>query len=75
MKEFWNERYAEPEFAYGVLPNDFFKNQLDKLKPGSILLVCEGEGRNAVYAAKNGWKVEAFDSSEQAMKITKCKTL
>ena len=36
MKEFWNERYAEPEFAYGVLPNDFFKNQLDKLKPGSI---------------------------------------
>ena len=68
MKEFWNERYAEPEFAYGVLPNDFFKNQLDKLNPGSILLICEGEGRNAVYAAKNGWKVDAFDSSEQAMK-------
>ena len=27
----------------------------------------EGEGRNAVYAAKNGWGVEAFDFSATAM--------
>jgi SAM-dependent methyltransferase len=27
-------------------------------------LPCEGEGRNAIYAALNGWKVNAFDLSE-----------
>lgn len=30
---------------------------------GSILFPAEGEGRNAVYAAKRGWAVSAFDIS------------
>lgn len=64
MEEFWNERYAEDSFAYGELPNEFFKTQLDKLKPGKILLPAEGEGRNAVYAARKGWSVRAFDISK-----------
>jgi hypothetical protein len=39
------------------------KAQLEKLKPGTILFPAEGEGRNAVFAAKCGWKVSAFDIS------------
>lgn len=66
MKEFWDERYGKAEFAYGTAPNDFFKEWIDKQKPGTILLPCEGEGRNAVYAATKGWKVSAFDFSEKA---------
>ena len=31
-----------------------------------MLLPGEGEGRNAVYAAKHGWLVEAFDQSTNA---------
>ena len=62
----WNERYSASEYAYGVSPNLFFKEQLDKLKPGKILLLAEGEGRNGVYAAKNKWIVDAVDFSEQA---------
>ena len=50
MKDFWNERYDEESYAYGNSPNVFFKQQLDKLKVGSLLLPAEGEGRNAVYA-------------------------
>lgn len=65
MKEFWNERYAQKVFAYGAEPNLFFKEQLNVLEPGTILLPAEGEGRNAVYAAKSGWQVTAFDISEQ----------
>ena len=68
MKDFWNQRYAEDSFAYGRLPNVFFKQELDKLAPGSLLLPAEGEGRNATYAASKGWEVSAFDFSIAAMK-------
>ncbi|WP_281777702.1 class I SAM-dependent methyltransferase [Croceibacter atlanticus] len=63
--DFWNERYAQEEFIYGTQPNEFFKVQLDKLDVGKILLPAEGEGRNAVYAASQGWEVVAFDISEK----------
>lgn len=68
MKSFWEERYSREEFAYGTLPNKFFKEQIDKIKPGKLLLIGEGEGRNAVYAAKLGWVVDALDFSEEAKK-------
>lgn len=62
-KEFWNERYKDSVFAYGKEPNTFFKEQLQKLKTGSILMPAEGEGRNGVFAAKSGWNVTATDLS------------
>lgn len=65
MENFWNTRYAEDEFAYGTAPNRFLEEQLEVLTPGKIILPCEGEGRNAVYAAMKGWEVEAFDMSEE----------
>lgn len=63
--DFWNENYSKEEFIYGTQPNQFFKEQLDKLKAESLLLPAEGEGRNAVYAASLGWQVTAFDISER----------
>ncbi|PWN07846.1 SAM-dependent methyltransferase [Rhodohalobacter mucosus] len=68
MKEFWNDRYSTESYVYGKEPNRFFRKQIDSLKPGQLLLPGEGEGRNAVYAAKKGWEVTAFDYSEQAKK-------
>lgn len=64
-KDRWNERYSNKEFAYGEEPNKYLKNELDKLKAGTILFPAEGEGRNAVYAAKMGWNVFAFDISAE----------
>ncbi|MEO1048982.1 MAG: class I SAM-dependent methyltransferase [Bacteroidota bacterium] len=64
-KDFWNERYGKSDFAYGHTPNLFFKTQLLKLQPGKLLLPAEGEGRNAVFAAKQGWEVSAFDLSDE----------
>ncbi len=66
MKEFWNNRYSEEEFAYGVDPNEFLASKLKELTPGRLLLLGEGEGRNAVFAAKLGWGVTAVDYSESA---------
>ncbi|OXA80347.1 Methyltransferase domain-containing protein [Flavobacterium aquidurense] len=63
--ERWNDRYSNAAFAYGEEPNNFFKEQIEKLNAGTILFPAEGEGRNAVYAAKLGWEVAAFDISEE----------
>ncbi|HAN18092.1 MAG: hypothetical protein A2X13_03965 [Bacteroidetes bacterium GWC2_33_15] len=63
MKETWDKRYNSNEFVYGVKPNEFLKSILEKIKPGTILLPGDGEGRNSVFAAKLGWKVDAFDYS------------
>ena len=53
----WNERYSKEEFAYGDQHNNYLKEQLEKLKIGKILFPAEGEGRNAVFAAKLGWVI------------------
>jgi len=66
MIDFWDNRYSQPTFAYGTKPNAFFKENIDTLTPGRLLLPAEGEGRNAVYAAQRGWTVDAFDFSPSA---------
>jgi SAM-dependent methyltransferase len=63
MKEFWDNRYSDPTYAYGTGPNLFFAEWLQKLQPGSILMPADGEGRNGVYAATLGWKVTSCDLS------------
>lgn len=65
MNDFWNQRFGGDEYAYGTQPNEFYKEQLEKLEPGKILFPAEGEGRNAVYAATQGWDVAAFDPSTE----------
>jgi len=65
---FWEERYAQEEYIYGKEPNAFLKEVLPTLKAGKILFPAEGEGRNAVFAAKNGWDVSAFDASAEGKK-------
>ena len=73
MNKLWDERFSSEEYIYGKEPNKFFKEEIDKLAPGKALFLGEGEGRNAVYAAKLGWHVDAVDSSsagkEKALKL------
>ena len=66
MKNFWDQRYLEADYAYGEFPNEYLKEKLSSLSPGKVLFPAEGEGRNAVFAANLGWEVSAFDLSEQA---------
>lgn len=78
-KKFWEERYSEAHYVYGKEPNEFFKQEIESIIPGKLLLPGEGEGRNAVYAALKGWDVTAYDFSEQAkakaMKMAKEKNV
>lgn len=73
--ERWDDRYSNEAFAYGEEPNNYLKQELEKLNIGTILFPAEGEGRNAVFAAKLGWTVSAFDISiegkNKAMQLAK----
>lgn len=60
----WNERYSEQDFVYGTEPNDFLKSAYSHIpKGGQVLCLAEGEGRNAVFLAKQGYVVTAVDQS------------
>lgn len=64
MNKMWNDKFSSEEYIYGTEPNEFLAEVLKDIKPGRILFVGEGEGRNAVYAAKLGWTVDAVDFAE-----------
>lgn len=59
----WDERYSEPGFAYGTEPNAFLVSVADRIPPGNVLCLAEGEGRNAVHLAGVGYGVTAVDTS------------
>jgi len=71
---FWDSRFGGEDFLYGKEPNAFFAAFLSTIETkGKLLLPAEGEGRNAIFAAKAGWEVTALDSSvvgrEKALKF------
>jgi len=63
----WNDRYSTEDYVYGTTPNDFLVSVIDRVPRGRILCLAEGEGRNAVYLAKQGCSVLAVDSSSVGM--------
>lgn len=60
----WDERYSGDDFAYGIHPNDFLVSAAEGLPIGKALSLAEGEGRNAVWLAQQGFDVTAVDMSQ-----------
>jgi hypothetical protein len=63
----WDERYAGENYLYGTRPNIFLKENYRKIPMGKVLFPAEGEGRNAVFLAQQGYEVTGVDSSAVAM--------
>jgi SAM-dependent methyltransferase len=59
----WDQRYAEPGYAYGTRPNDFLAAVVDRLPKGRVLSLAEGEGRNGLFLASRGFDVTGIDQS------------
>lgn len=59
----WDQRYSTEEYVYGMDANDFLRESVSQLQPGNALCLAEGEGRNAVWLAEQGYNVIAVDSS------------
>ena len=65
----WDERYSSEEYIYGKDPNEFLAKFCHHIrKGGKVLCIAEGEGRNAVYLAKQGYNVVAVDASAVGLK-------
>jgi SAM-dependent methyltransferase len=69
----WDKRYSVTEFAYGTEPNDFLKDIVPSLgvSSGKCLLLADGEGRNGVYMAQQGFDVVSVDYSKEGMEKAK----
>ena len=59
----WDTRFSNSEYAYGTQANDFLKQHVSSLKANKVLTLAEGEGRNAVFLAQQGFEVCAVDAS------------
>jgi 2-polyprenyl-3-methyl-5-hydroxy-6-metoxy-1,4-benzoquinol methylase len=61
----WNKRFDAEDYIFGLQPNEFLRTQARLLTPGShVLCVADGEGRNSVWLARQGMRVDAFDIAE-----------
>ena len=69
-RDFWNEKFATIDYAYGTEPNDFLVSAVTNLKRGETLSLAEGEGRNAVWLAQQGFTVSAIEQSEKGVAKT-----
>ena len=61
--ESWNARYSGDSWAYGKEPNAWLA---ETIKPGNgkALVPADGEGRNAVWIASQGYDTTVFDLSD-----------
>ncbi|MEM6427861.1 MAG: class I SAM-dependent methyltransferase [Deinococcota bacterium] len=60
----WNQRYSAEGYAFGTQPNDFLAASFTHIPTGNVLCVADGEGRNGVYLAEQGYQVTSVDLSE-----------
>ena len=66
----WDERYGVDEYVYGEEPNLFLKQNFKVIPKGNILCVADGEGRNGVWLARQGYNVTSIDFSPKAIDKT-----
>ncbi len=70
----YDKRYAQSNSYWGMEPSSLCYEILKHLppeKPLSLLDIGCGEGRNAIFLARNGYQVSAFDSSSAGVEKTR----
>ncbi|MER7395163.1 class I SAM-dependent methyltransferase [Streptomyces sp. NPDC000151] len=66
-EEFWNARYAESDRIWSGEPNTALVREVAGLTPGRALDLGCGEGGDAIWLARQGWRVTAVDVSRVAL--------
>ncbi len=68
-KEFWDKKYSNAQYVFGKKPAKFLAKNYRYIPLGSSVLdMGMGEGRNAVFLARKGYKVTGIDISSVAVK-------
>jgi SAM-dependent methyltransferase len=63
----WDAKYAAEPSLWGAEPNQFVRARLAELEPGVALDLACGNGRNALWLARRGWRVTGVDISAVAL--------
>lgn len=75
LMAFWNARYAAEGYSYGTEPNEFLVQCLPQLqlmpRGASVLCLADGEGRNGVWLACQGFAVTSLDIAEEGLRKTR----
>jgi SAM-dependent methyltransferase len=64
----WDQIYLSADAKVPVNPSTLVLETTASLKPGAALDVGMGNGRNAIYLARKGWKVTGIDLSDAAVR-------
>ena len=64
---FWEDRYRGSDALWSGRPNAQLVAEVGALTPGRALDIGCGEGADAVWLARRGWRVTAVDISETAL--------
>lgn len=65
----WNRRFSDEGFLFGTEPNGWLREHAPLWQPGQrVLCVADGEGRNSVWLAGRGLRVDAFDIAEAGVR-------
>ena len=67
----WVQRFSTDEYIFGRQPNDYLFQKSGHLTVGRTLAIADGEGRNGVWLAEQGHKVDSFDFVDEAVQKAK----
>ncbi len=74
MSNPYDQRYGHPGYYWGKTPSQMCYRVLQLMPPDRPLRLLDigcGEGRNAVFFARNGYHVTAFDTSPKGVEKTR----
>jgi len=66
-RKHWDTLFKTGAYVFGKAPAEFLRKNIALLPVGRALDIATGEGRNAVFLAKKGFKVDGVDISEVAL--------
>lgn len=65
----WDERFRKGEYPTDPTPSPVLERYVDTFPTGRALDVATGTGRNALFLAERGYRVDGIDQSREGLRI------
>jgi SAM-dependent methyltransferase len=67
-KSYWNKVYSADQPIFLQQPTALLVDAVKDRRPGKALDIGMGQGRNAIFLARQGWDVTGFDPSDEGVR-------
>lgn len=68
IRDRWNRSLVDDiNYSFNKEANNLLVQTSGSVVPGKVLCVAMGQGRNALFLARNGWDVTGFDLADRAV--------